>query len=302
MKVLIVGLGSIAKKHINALKQIDRNVEVVALRQTKKKHRDEEEIKAVYHIEELADLHFDFAIISNPTILHKDTIDSLIHLTIPLFIEKPLHVDLSVSELIPMIKNESIQTYVACNLRFYDCIKYMKKYIDNHQPRINEVNVYCGSFLPEWRPGIDFRQNYSSQKSLGGGVHLDLIHELDYLYWLFGNPIQVDKTFKSLSSLKIDAVDYANYILHYPEFCANVILNYFRRDYKRTFEIIFDAETWLVDLKLNKISKNGEVLFESDQTFIDTYKDQLDYFTANLNNFHIMNSIEESYEVLKICL
>lgn len=302
MIVLIVGLGSIAKKHIKALKEISKNTDFFALRHKKSNESFSNNITFLYSHKDLFNYKFDFAIISNPTIFHKDTIKSLIDLKIPLFIEKPLHSDLNIADVIQEIRSKSIPTYVACNLRFYDCIKYVRDHIHNKKTRINEVNAYCGSYLPDWRPDIDYKKVYSAQKTLGGGVHLDLIHELDYIFWLFGSPKRIDKVLRSNSSLEIDSIDYANYVLHYPEFCASIILNYFRRDYKRSFEIIFDDESWLIDLKSNTIYIDDKVIFQSDQTFIDTYKAQLEYFIANLNNDNIMNSIEESYEVLKICL
>ena len=142
-----------------------------------------------------------------------------------------------------LITNKGIKSYVACNLRFLDCISFIKDNLPQLlNKKLNEVNVYCGSYLPDWRPNADFRAAYSAKAELGGGVHLDLIHELDYVYWLLGIPKQVNRTFKSQSSLSIGSIDYANYILDYNGFCANVVLNYYRRDSKRTLELVFEDE------------------------------------------------------------
>jgi len=128
-------------------------------------------------------------------------------------------------------------------LRFLECIGFIKEKIQFLNNRaLNEVNVYCGSYLPEWRPGIDYKKSYSANPELGGGVHRDLIHELDYLYWLFGQPKAVNRFLRSQSSLAISSFDYANYLLDYDGFSANVILNYFRRDAKRSMELVFSDE------------------------------------------------------------
>ena len=137
----------------------------------------------------------------------------------------------------------------------------------------------------------------------GGGVHLDLIHELDYLYWLFGMPKKVSSMFKNQSSLHISSFDYTNYILEYPLFCANVVLNYYRRDTKRTFELVFEDETWNVDLLSNSVKCNNKVIFESEQKIIDTYQAQMRYFTDLLiNNTPSFNTIDDAFNVLKIAL
>jgi predicted dehydrogenase len=174
--------------------------------------------------------------------------------------------------------------------------------ISKKQKRINEVNVYCGSYLPEWRPNIDFRTTYSSQKDMGGGVQFDLIHEIDYIYWLFGKPEKITKTLRNASSLQIDAVDYGNYCLEYDNFCVGITLNYYRRDYKRTMEILFDDGTWLVDLEQNKIVDSETEIFSSEQQINDTYLEQMKYFyhLIQTGTKSSLNSIEEAVEVLKI--
>ena len=135
-------------------------------------------------------------------------------------------------------------------------------------------------------------------------MHIDLIHELDYLYWIFGIPTATHSIFKNNSSLSIDAFDYANYCLDYNSFCANVVLNYYRRDYKRAFEIVFEDETWLVDISKNEINCNGNVIFSSNQKMIDTYFEQMNYFIEliNLKSKDSMNTVFDAYNVLKICL
>jgi predicted dehydrogenase len=169
--------------------------------------------------------------------------------------------------------------------------------------RLNEVNVYCGSYLPDWRPNIDFRKTYSAIPELGGGVHIDLIHELDYLYWLFGMPKGVKRNFRSQSSLSILSFDYANYLLDYNGFCANVVLNYFRREPKRNLELVFDDETWNIDLLKNQITCNHQTIFSSEQRIADTYPLQMEYFIDSIKEKEsTFNTISDAYNVLKICL
>jgi predicted dehydrogenase len=304
MVVLIIGLGSISKKHISALYSICENPIIIALRSGNSKD-DIEGITSIKKIDELTSKP-DFAIISNPTFLHFETIEMLLDYKIPLFIEKPATHKISGTEtLIQTIKRHGTINYVACNLRFHPCIIYLKKILISNSRRINEVNVYSGSYLPSWRPGVDFRSIYSSNKFFGGGVHLDLVHELDYSLWLFGQPIDARSFFSSKSSLKIDAIDYANYILEYNDFQVSVILNYYRKDSKRSIEIVFDDDTWIVNLLNSRIqNKNGDIIYFTDNySIIDTYKDQMKYFVEHLQNQkQPMNSLEESINILKIAL
>ncbi len=302
MKVLIIGLGSIAKKHIVALREIDASVEIIALRSSKEA-LSIDNIRNVYDWKSVALERPDFILISNPTALHFETLKEAKDFSIPLFIEKPLFPNIGDSQkaLVENIVNRNIPTYVACNLRFLDSIQKASEIITNE--RINEVNVYCGSYLPDWRPNVDFRTIYSANKEMGGGVHIDLIHELDYIFWLLGNPMKTHHIFKNNSSLEITAVDYANYIWEYECFSVSVILNYYRRDSKRTMELVCDKGSYLVDLLKNNITYNGKEIFSSEQRIQDTYKAQMIYFVDNILKRNIkFNTINDGYKVLELCL
>lgn len=302
MNVLFVGLGSIARKHIVALRKIDEVFHIYALR-TIPDSQVEEGVVNIYSMNEL-NVNIDFVIISNPTSAHISTINTVLNLRCPLFIEKPIYHKLNIEDTIQRINTLNIMTYVACNLRFLNCLSYVKNKLENNTHILNEVNVYCGSYLPEWRPGNDFRKIYSANMDQGGGVHIDLIHELDYLYWFFGMPVQIKTTLKNQSSLNINAYDYANYCLSYDFFCASVILNYYRRDAKRTLELVFDNETWMVDLRANTVTCNDKILYHSSQSILDTYTSQLSYFIQLVKNQKktSFNTINDAYNVLKICL
>lgn len=302
MKVLIVGLGSIAKKHISSMIKIGIR-DIFALRSSfdSPTHPG---VKNIFSYEEIIEHNFDFILISNVTSKHEETIKQILIFRKPLFIEKPLFHEITVQnqKLVKKVSSLGIPTYVGCSFRFLDCLIELKNLLKGS--RINEVNIYSGSFLPEWRPNVDFRKSYSAKKEMGGGVHIDLIHELDYLFWIFGEPVQTTKIFGSKSSLEIDAVDYANFIWEYKDFNVSVILNYYRRDPKRTVEIVTSEATFLVDLLENKIFENGKEIFSSDQTLIQTLDKQMEYFVGELvkKNREGFNTIKEANKVLKLCI
>ena len=303
MVVLIIGLGSIAKKHITAIKNLRSNVVFIAYRHSNNCNNIEG-VENIFSLDNLECLP-DFAIISNPTSQHFNTINVLIELKIPMFIEKPAIEKIENAEILLLkIKKYNIFTYVGCNLRFHPCIDFLKNNLFNKSKlRINEINIYCGSYLPDWRPDKDFRKIYSSNSKLGGGVHLDLIHEIDYTYWFFGVPNSRHSYKSSKSSLHIDSIDYANYIFEYEGFNVSIILNYFRKDSKRHIEIVCANETFFVDLlKCSITSSINGLLFENrNYNSMNTYTKQMNYF---LNFFESknepMNTFEESIQVLKL--
>lgn len=302
MNVLIAGIGSIAKKHISAIQSIVPGVRIMGLRSSAAS-APLEGVEDVLSIRDLS-VSPDFAIISNPTSRHIATIEEFLPLDIPLFIEKPIAHSLhGLRECVEAVTVAGTVTYLACNLRFHPVIGYLKAHIAGK--RVNEVNVYCGSYLPEWRSGVDFRESYSSRPDMGGGVHLDLIHEMDYCYWLFGRPLLSHSFRTSDSSLGIAAVDHAHYNLRYTDFSVSIILNYFRRDAKRQIELVFEDDTWICDLIHCRIVDGaGKILFErKDFQMKETYHAQMQYFLDALRvGSPMMNDVKEGAEVLALAL
>lgn len=304
MKILIIGLGSIGKKHVNAIFLLYPEAEIFALRSNTTCDQYLNVIN-IFHKNQIPN-DLSFIIISNITSSHEQKIHEMIEMNCPLFIEKPVVSDLrNIKHISDKIKENSIKTYIACNLRFHPALQFIKHYIEVNHPRINEVNIYSGSYLPDWRPGKDFRTIYSANTEQGGGVHLDLIHELDYCTWLFGFPDETFNIKTNNSSLEISPIDNARYIFKYPSFSVGITLNYFRRDAKRQIEIVTETDTIVVDLIKNIVTSliNDKILFKKKFNMLETYESQMRYFIGCIQSKDtLMNDFNYSVEVLKLAI
>lgn len=303
MYILIIGLGSIAIKHIMAIRTILPAAHFVALRFSKSSEKvaGVENIYSWDHVPK----KLDFIIISNPTQLHKEAIAKSLSFNCPIFIEKPLLSAIADGEELLTNSNiKDVMTYVGCNLRFHPSLIYLKKLIEQKALTINEVNVYCGSDLTQWRPHQDYTKTYSASAAMGGGVHLDLIHEIDYCYWLFGKPVEVRSIRRKVSSLKIDSYDFAAYTLIYADFTVNITLNYYRKATKRTIEVVAEEKIIVADLTSSKIAED-EISRDLNPSYsiADTYLDQMSYFIRHVKTKEQpMNNFTEAFEVLKMSL
>lgn len=303
MIFLLIGLGSIARKHIDAIKFLYPDAIFIALRSSTN-GKSIQGVKDIYHLAEL-EKNPDYILITNPTYLHEDAIVNCLGLEKPMMIEKPLFSDTYRKEsLFESIQSKDIRTYVACNMRFHPSLQFLKKLTETGNLRINEVNVYCGSYLPHWRTAENFRDYYSANAEMGGGVHLDLIHEIDYCIWLFDMPSDIRAIRRNSSSLKISAADFGNYLLLYDNFCVNITLNYYRRTAKRGIEIITDDAVFECDLLTSKVTENGkDIFFDKNFTIQQTYIDQMRFFISNIHlEKPIMNNVNEAFSILKLAL
>ncbi len=301
MRILIIGLGSIAKKHMDAINALSQEVSFLALRSSKEAKKVEN-VTNIYSLNEVKET-IDFCIISNPTHLHYDAINNAIDLNVPMFIEKPSLMNLKgANDLLEKIKSQNILTHVAFNLRFHPVLNFLKKHVNPEE--VFEANIYCGSYLPDWRPNVDYRKVYSANKKMGGGVHLDLIHEIDYATWLFGYPEQTQSVKTNISNLEIDSIDYAHYQMMYPNKVVSITLNYYRKTPKRCLELVTTQGVIFANLLSQKVwNEQEEIIFESNSTILDTYHKQMKYFLGLLSSQEpSFSTFENSLENLKICL
>jgi predicted dehydrogenase len=288
MNVIIAGLGSIAKKHIAFLRHLDSSFHFFSLASNSRP-----ELEGVTHVKNIDELHnisIDFIIVSNPTSLHTKSIIELSKLRKPFFVEKPLSFSFEdAQQLVHFLQSESLSIYVGYPLRFHPLVLEMKKLVDQLDT-IEEVNLYNGSYLPSWRPGSDFKSSYSASKALGGGVELDMSHEIDLLYWFFGKPLEIRSFHSHVSSLNLETNDYANYLFSYAHFNASVILNYYRKHPKRIFEIVSASDVIEVDFLRSTLKINDQIILQESNAIEYMYLDQWSFYLESLRSRNVSSS------------
>ena len=304
MKILFEGLGSISTKHIfdlvSILKSKSINVEIVVLRRNITQLEEKIEGVITRQITELDDTFYDIAFITNPTTEHYNSIKQLKGKVKYYFIEKPIF-EKPVDSFFELGINES-NAYIAAPLRHSAVFKNLKEITTNN--KVFSSRIICSSYLPDWRPNIDYRKNYSAIKELGGGVTLDLIHELDYMVGLFGLPEKVFNIHGKYSNLEITSDDLSVYIAKYRELLCEVHLDYFGRQYKRSCELYTEDGTYVADFYKSEILyPNGDILECSNEGKTNLYL-ELEYFID-----FVLGDIKENVnppslanEVLKITL
>ena len=181
MRALVIGYGSIGKRHEEVLCAIPHFSSVDIVSKQKITGRG-----VVY--ERLSDVEldrYDYIVIASDTALHAEQLQFIEAQTSHKIIlcEKPLFAK---GEQIAVTKNT---VYVGYVLRAHPLLQALKHEMQNDV--IVQVNVLSGSYLPSWRSGMDYRSSYSASKQRGGGVLLDLSHEIDYVQWLFGKLNQI---------------------------------------------------------------------------------------------------------------
>lgn len=243
MKVLVTGCGSIGRRHIKNLLSFG-DVEVLAHDITidgRNKVLEMFGIKAYEDYADALDSGPDAVVVATPTNEHAASALKAAEAGCHLFIEKPVSYNIEgLVEVLATVKEKGLITLVGCNMRFHLGLKKVKELLDNKAVgRILSADIETGSYMPEWRPGIDYRKTYSSRHNMGGGVILDAIHEIDYARWMLGDVAAVSCMAGKQSSLEIDVEDVADMLLRFSSgVIGRIHLDYVQRSYSRNCKFV----------------------------------------------------------------
>tara|TARA_Y100000590_G_scaffold148843_2_gene171017 strand:- start:16459 stop:17430 length:972 start_codon:yes stop_codon:yes gene_type:complete len=308
-----VGYGSIGKRHIQNLSNYS-DIEIIVC--TKRKQDiflKKNKCKVIKSLKKSISENPDFAIISNVTSLHIETAIELANAGIHFLIEKPLsHNQNGVKKLLNVIKTKKLITLIGCHLRFHPCIIKIKEIIEKKKiGKVLAVQAQNSSYLPDWHPYENYKESYAAKKELGGGVVLTSIHELDYLYWLFGKINDVFSISDKSGDLELSCDDMSSSLLKFKAgIVGEVHLDFFQKTIIRQCNIIGTKGIISCNINLNRIklynpiTKKWSVQLELKNYDInEVYKRELDHFIKCVkNNKKSINDVGEGINVLKIAL
>jgi len=212
-KILICGLGSVGRRHLRLLREDWPSIKIGVLRSGLGQACDEE----IFADErfQLPDDSLqwcpDAVIISSPASIHLQHALFFASEGIPLLIEKPLGTGLEdIDQFLKLAAfAKTLPILIGYVLRYDSCLLWLKQRLDEGAlGQVVEADFHCASWLPEWRPGTDYRSSVSSRSELGGGVLLELSHEIDLANWLLPKPLQLSSAlFQQSGLLDLDVED-----------------------------------------------------------------------------------------------
>jgi predicted dehydrogenase len=260
---IVVGYGSIGQRHVRVLNELGCETIVVSRRAVEHRQRFASISQALF--EKTAD----YVVVANETSGHVSAVNEIIANGYAgrLLIEKPLG-DLPAAALSAPFEVAA----VGYNLRFHPVMTALRDAIAGQQ--LIAMQAYCGQWLPQWRPGTDYRKSYSADPQLGGGVLRDLSHELDYLLWLGGSWSRVAGIGGRLGTLEIRSDDCWSLLLEL-DGCPSVSVqvNYLDRPGRRQLIVNTVDHTYSADLMRGTLESNGRTQF-FDISPDHTYREQ----------------------------
>lgn len=260
-RALVVGFGSIGERHFRLLRNALPNADIRVLRRPQEVSSE----GVFYQLEQACDFAPDIAIVANPAPFHLDIAMALARKGTHLLVEKPISDQVQgVNDLTSLCSNRGQIIQVGYNLRFLEALQRFRSEIRSGIiGRIQIVRCEIGQFLPDWRPEKDYRQSVSARSELGGGVLLELSHEIDLLNWVFGEISWVRAWTGKLSNLQINVEDCAMLQLGFANGTVGQVgMDFLRRDATRSCIAIGEHGTLKWDAAAGSVTyydaKTGE--------------------------------------------
>lgn len=216
-RVLVVGMGSIGRLHARMARSLLPSSRVVAWRHRAGAETPAEVDAVVTSVDDALAFRPQVAVIASPAPAHLEAARVLAAAGVHLLIEKPIAASSDgVSRLLARCREANVVVLTGYNLRFLPALREFRELVQSGiVGQILSVRAEVGQHLMSWRPGTDYRQNVSAQSALGGGVLLELSHEIDYLRWVFGEIEWVSAIARRQSAMEIDVEDTAHLMLEF---------------------------------------------------------------------------------------
>jgi predicted dehydrogenase len=328
MKVLMIGLGSIGQRHVRNMRKLFNDIEFIAYRKRglnltfsdDLKVREGLDLQTEYNIktfntfETALEQKPNVAFITNITSEHVQSAMKAAEYGCDLFIEKPLSSNLKdIEHLKEIIEQKKLMAFMGYQMRYHPGLQRLKEIISFPAiGNILSIDIEASERLPTIHSYEDYRTMYMSRKDYGGGVVLSiLIHELDYLRWIFGDTAAVYANGGKLSNLEIDVEDICEAVFSIKAKGRTILVrvhaDYLQYPASRYCKVVCDNGKVCLDFVNNKLewSVQNEIKEESFTNLVrnDLFIAELkDFFDAIEKRTEPKISIEDGIASLKMAL
>ena len=292
----VVGTGAIAQRHVKNLKFLFDGCIVGNVSSSGKREFASFADICFGTIEEALNNTSKFGVIASPAKYHLIQASKFLKRNLPVFIEKPLFKTSVIDEsILEVLKANKDIIEVGYNLRYLPALAEFKNILEDHSVvgDVHSVSSRVGQFLPDWRPHIKHEDSVSASKDLGGGVLLELSHELDYLLWLFEDFEKVFCSERNSGKLGIEVEDSIDSLIYTKKgFIINLHMNFLDRYPNRTCNVSGDKGILTLDLMKNEIILNTKqeqkVLYSNEQY------DRNEMYLEEITHFKKVSELAES--------
>lgn len=229
----------------------------------------------------------DVVVIASPSGSHRDDLAAAVDAGCHVLVEKPFaHKTDGLGAILDRAAAAALIVAVAQNLRHHPAVERARAILADGAvgPVLSAVAIGAG-YLPDWRPGQDYRQGYAADPE-SGGVIFDWVHEIDMLAHLLGPFTAVGAAASVAAWLEIPVDEQAALVMrHQGGALSAVLLSYTTRPPLRRTTLLGPDGRMEIDIPGRRLSIVGPgPAEETIETFggehDDDYRTELADFLA----------------------
>lgn len=305
MNILVVGGGSIGKRHISNLKRLDFSNIWVLKRRPSAEFEENQGVKVITSYKEAYELELDCIFVCTPTSMHVEPLELAVAKGVHIFMEKPLiHSMSGLNSAIELMQSYGKVFFIGFMLRYHPLVKKVKDILDSGLlGKVYNARFSFGSYLPYWHPWEDYKTSYASRKELGGGVINTITHELDLIQYFFGSPKSIKCESFNTGMLDIEVEEMVEAIFRYEDKLVTLHLDYLQKDYDRNIKILCENGKiqWDWHDDLIKIKKHNEdlIVIKNDEDFEvnDLYVSELKIFFDLIEKKELVHELDFNHAI-----
>lgn len=228
--VVVRGSGSIGQRHARVFRQEGAEVSLWPVRDRGLGPDAVDEATGLRLLDDTsgpAALRDAFVVVATDTARHvDDAIEALDAGAATVLVEKPVApTEKAANVLAGHPRHRDV--WVAAPLRAHAAFRHLYRHVGG-LGQGGSAHVWAQSWLPDWRPGRDYRDSYSARRD-EGGVLRDLVHEIDYASVLFGAPELAGAGVATSGPLSIESEQAATLLWRASGFDVTARLDYITR-------------------------------------------------------------------------
>ncbi|HMK46242.1 MAG TPA: Gfo/Idh/MocA family oxidoreductase [Methanocella sp.] len=254
--ILVLGAGSVGKRHLRNFSGLGCRVSAMDVRQDRIKEAAGEVTLAETFdsLESAVAKASDFSgvVVGSPTKFHVEQAAAFLNKGVPVLLEKPMSMDgASAAKLVEVAKQTKVPLLLGYTYRWWPPLQEFRKRLQAGEiGKVLYVRCTMSAHLADWHPWEDYRSFFMASRELGGGALLDESHILDLIVWSLGMPAEVFSRIERLSNLEIETDDNVEALFFYEKGTrVSIHLDLYARPHERSIIAIGEKGTlkWTYD-------------------------------------------------------
>jgi predicted dehydrogenase len=275
--ILIVGTGSVGKRHARNLSDLGCIVSCVDPRRDRLDDIAGEgvRLKSVFtSLEEAfaAEETFDGVVVGSPPSFHLDQSIAALKRGKPVLLEKPVSPDLSSAlKLQSAVHDTKVPLLLGYTWRWWPPLLKAKDLVARQAVgQLRHVKFTMAAHLADWHPWERYQDFFMASETLGGGALLDESHWLDLMLWFFGVPQKLFAKVEKISDLEIETDDNVDILVYYPnDMRVSLHLDLYARPHEKTIQFVGENGTLIWEPNRIKIGKEMDPNWEIEEFAYD---------------------------------